>query len=106
MELPAARLGALRGGEHSMGHRFGCSLDGAEQGFPSGSWAEARASGASRGAQPSPWAPTTSQGDKRGWQGPASREASRPRAQPGFEGLLAGQGGEESLRATRTGQGA
>lgn len=33
MELPVVGLGPLWGGEHSMGHGLGCSLDGAEQGF-------------------------------------------------------------------------
>lgn len=74
VELSAARPGPLRGGEHSMGHRFGRTLDGAEQGFPRRSWGKVRMSGASQGAQPSPWAPTTSQGIPRGQQGPAGRE--------------------------------
>lgn len=74
MELSAARPGPLWGGEHSVGHRFGRSLDGAEQGFPRRSWGKTRASGASQGAQSSPWAPTTLQGVMRGWWGPAGRE--------------------------------
>lgn len=38
VELPAGGPGSLRGGEHGVGHRFGRSLDGAEQGFTCRAW--------------------------------------------------------------------